>query len=93
MLATSADSTPGSSGGMYYDPDQKAAVGIHVGSLCGYAEARYDPDRCFNYGLRFDAKLMRMIESVAADSPPAEQLVQPSPEDAPVRIALLNRHM
>jgi len=88
MFATSADSTPGSSGGMYYDPGRKAAVGIHVGSVCAHAQARFDPESCFNYGLRFDAKIIRMIASVAADVPMAEQFVRPPADATALQMAM-----
>ena len=90
MLATNADSTPGSSGGMYYNPNLKAAVGIHVGSLCARGEARYDPNSCFNYGLRFDAKLIRMIDSVVAGAPLVDKVVRPSRQRSAERMALLD---
>ncbi|WP_296620695.1 serine protease [Rhizorhabdus sp.] len=77
MLAASADSTPGSSGGMYFDPAQNAAIGIHVGSLCAEGRTRHDPTSCFNYGLRFDAKILKMIDSVATDNPPMAQVIIP----------------
>jgi V8-like Glu-specific endopeptidase len=77
MLAASADSTPGSSGGMYFDSAQNAAIGIHVGSLCAQGQTRHDPANCFNYGLRFDAKILKMIDSVATDNPPMAQVIIP----------------
>ncbi|MFZ5704716.1 MAG: trypsin-like serine peptidase [Pseudomonadota bacterium] len=77
MLAASADSTPGSSGGMYFDPARNAAIGIHVGSLCAESQAGYDGANCFNYGLRFDAKLLGMIDSVVSDRPLLAQLIRP----------------
>ena len=77
MLAASVDSTPGSSGGMYFDPAQNAAIGIHVGSLCANGENRDVPASCFNYGLRFDAKILRMIDSVVADTPLLAQAIRP----------------
>lgn len=78
MLAASADSTPGSSGGMYFDPARNAAIGIHVGSLCAEGQTRYNRANCFNYGLRFDAKLLRMIDSVVTDRPLVAQAIRPS---------------
>lgn len=77
MLAASADSTPGSSGGMYFDPARNAAIGIHVGSLCAEGQAGYNVANCFNYGLRFDAKLLGMIDSVVSDRPLLAQLIRP----------------
>ena len=77
MLAASVDSTSGSSGGMYFDPAQNAAIGIHVGSLCAEGRTHHDPTSCFNYGLRFDAKILKMIDSVATDNPPMAQVIIP----------------
>lgn len=89
MFSTSADSTPGSSGGMYYDARKHAAVGLHVGSLCDTARPRvnYDPDSCFNYGLRFDAAMVTLIEAVVGDRPAfAKLVIADGPED---RLALV----
>jgi V8-like Glu-specific endopeptidase len=78
MLAASVDSTPGSSGGMYFDPARNAAIGIHVGSLCANGETRDVPVSCFNYGLRFDAKILKMIDSVVTDTPRLANIIGPS---------------
>lgn len=77
MFASSADSTPGSSGGMYYDSRRDAAFGLHVGSLCETSRptASYDPDGCFNYGLRFDAAMVTLINAVVRDRPARTELV------------------
>lgn len=60
LFASSADSAAGSSGGMYYAPDERAAVGLHVGYVCAGRD-------CFNVGLRFGADVLAMIAGVAAD--------------------------
>lgn len=78
LFSTSADSTPGSSGGMYYDYRTGAAFGLHVGQLCDTSRAvfRYDPATCFNYGLRFDDKAVALIAAAVADRPAADDLVR-----------------
>lgn len=68
LFATSADSTPGSSGGMYYDPQEKVALGLHLGWLCDEGTARYPP-ACINYGIRFDRTILAMIASAMRDEP------------------------
>ena len=72
LFSTSADSTPGSSGGMYYDERLGAAVGLHVGALCDETHPSYDQDRCFNYGLRFDKAIVALVDTVAQDRPEAK---------------------
>lgn len=67
LFTTSADSTPSSSGGMYYDERLRAAVGLHLGAMCDRVRPRYDPEGCFNYGLRFDAAIVAMVEAVVRD--------------------------
>ena len=86
LFSTSADSTPGSSGGMYYDERLGAAVGLHVGSLCEEARPSYDPDRCFNYGLRFDKAIVALVDTVAQDRPEAKLVL--NSDTASVRLAL-----
>jgi hypothetical protein len=68
LFATSIDSAAGSSGGMYYAPGSGAAIGVHVGYVCGGPGGD-----CFNFGLRFDGKILAMIAAVAADSGPARR--------------------
>jgi len=76
LFAASADSTPGSSGGMYYNERQQVAVGVHIGSLCAEGRHAYDPTACFNYGLRFNRKIVAMIASVAANQPHMGELIR-----------------
>ena len=66
LFASSADSAAGSSGGLYYAPGARAAVGLHVGYVCVGGG-------CFNIGLRFDADLLAMIAQVAADGSLADR--------------------
>ena len=47
---------------MYFSPRSGAAIGLHVGYVCGAVA-----DSCFNFGLRFDASLLTLIAAVAAD--------------------------
>ncbi|MES2498500.1 MAG: trypsin-like peptidase domain-containing protein [Pseudomonadota bacterium] len=75
LFATSADSTAGSSGGMYYDERLGAAVGLHLGVVCDQAQPRYDPNVCFNYGLRFDREIVAMVDMVVRDQLPNNQLL------------------
>ncbi len=62
MFLTSAGSTAGSSGGMYFDQQSGAAIGLHIGWVCDTADghSRYDPASCFNYGLRFDRETVAL---------------------------------
>lgn len=62
LFASSVDSAAGSSGGLYYAPRSGAAIGLHIGYVCSGGA-----DSCFNFGLRFDAKILAMIAAVAAD--------------------------
>ena len=71
LFASSADSAAGSSGGMYYAPRSGAAIGLHIGYVCGAGDAA-GPGGCFNFGLRFDAKVLAMIAAVAADGTPSD---------------------
>jgi hypothetical protein len=63
LFASSIDSAGGSSGGMYLASGSGAAIGVHVGYACGGAG-----DECFNFGLRFDHRILAMIAAVATDS-------------------------
>ena len=63
LFASTIDSAGGSSGGMYVASGSGAAIGVHVGYACGGAD-----DRCFNFGLRFDDKILAMVAAVATDS-------------------------
>ncbi|MBD3762113.1 serine protease [Rhizorhabdus sp.] len=69
LFSASADSSPGSSGGMYYDERLRAAIGVHLGALCTLARPRYDRDACFNYGLRFTPSIVAMVDMVVRDRP------------------------
>jgi len=77
MFSTSAGSTSGSSGGMYYDGRTHAAIGLHVGWICDTAQKRisFDPARCFNYGLRFDAAIAQLVDMAVQDRPIRQRLV------------------
>lgn len=86
LFSTSADSTPGSSGGMYYDEQMQAAIGIHVGHVCEQSRPSFDPDACFNYGLRFDKVTIALVDAVAQDRPLADYRVVP--DDPSNRFAL-----
>ena len=69
LFASSVESAAGSSGGLYYAPRSGAAIGLHVGYVCGGDEG------CFNFGLRFDAGIVAMIAAVAADASPGKTLL------------------
>lgn len=75
LFTASADSSPGSSGGMYYDERRHAAVGVHLGAVCDRALPRYDPDGCFNYGLRFTPAVAAMVDMVVRDRPAPAALI------------------
>lgn len=79
LFSTSADSSPGSSGGLYYDSRTGAVFGLHLGSVCDVTGRRafYDPDRCFNYGLRLDRRIRAAIAAVVRDEPPYPMLIGP----------------
>ena len=66
LFASSADSAAGSSGGIYFAQGSGAAIGLHVGYVCG------GPEGCFNFGVRFDARLLTMIAAVAMDEGTSE---------------------
>lgn len=85
LFSASADSSPGSSGGMYYDGRLDAAIGLHLGSLCDLILPRYDPDRCFNYGLRFTPAIVAMVDMVVRDQPAIANLITGDRE--PARLA------
>lgn len=86
LFSTSADSTPGSSGGMYYDEKKQAAIGIHIGTVCEQPNPSFDPYACFNYGLRFDKVTITLIGAVAQSRQLAGYRVVP--EDLNDRFAL-----
>ncbi len=77
MFLTSAGSTAGSSGGMYFDQQSGAAIGLHIGWVCDTADghSRYDPASCFNYGLRFDRETVALVSMVAHDGPAPRRLL------------------
>jgi hypothetical protein len=69
LFASSANSSAGSSGGLYYDSGSAVAFGLHIGTLCDSEAAApvYDPMHCFNYGLRFDRRILAAIDMVARE--------------------------
>ncbi len=67
LFASSADSAGGSSGGMYVASGSGAAIGLHVGYVCGGADGG-----CFNFGLRFDDRILAMVAAVATDRGPVQ---------------------
>ena len=75
LFASSANSSPGSSGGIYIDAADKAAIGIHIGQICPDREGRYKPGSCFNYGLYFSPHVLDQIRAVVDDRPPASSLI------------------
>ncbi|KRB82424.1 hypothetical protein ASE00_10185 [Sphingomonas sp. Root710] len=75
LFSTSADSSPGSSGGMYYDERMHAAIGVHLGAVCDQVRPRYDPHLCFNYGLRFTPAIVAMVDMVVRDQPAPANLI------------------
>ncbi|WP_066962857.1 trypsin-like peptidase domain-containing protein [Rhizorhabdus dicambivorans] len=93
LFASSANSSAGSSGGLYYDSRANVAFGVHIGTLCDTdaAAPAYDPMHCFNYGLRFDRRILATIDMVVRDNPAAEQVVRsdiPYPTAAATLLAL-----
>ena len=87
LFSTSAASSPGSSGGMYYDERLNAAIGLHVGSLCDQVRPSYDPDICFNYGLRFDAAIVALVDAVVRDQARRNQQIRPGSD--PNQLAMI----
>jgi hypothetical protein len=75
LFSTSAGSSPGSSGGMYYDERLHAAIGVHLGAVCDRIWPRYDPNLCFNYGLRFTPTIVAMVDMVVRDQPVLAKLI------------------
>lgn len=93
LFSTSANSSPGSSGGLYYDRRSATVLGLHLGSMCDPAalSPSYDPDHCFNYGLRFDRDASIAIDAVARDAAPRNLMIrpnQPAPATAAIVLAL-----
>ncbi|KQX19599.1 MULTISPECIES: trypsin-like serine peptidase [unclassified Sphingomonas] len=93
LFSTSANSSPGSSGGLYYDRSTGAVLGVHLGGMCDPSARTpaYDPTRCFNYGLRFDRAMLDTIDSVARDAASSGQLIasdQPALLPASVVLAM-----
>ena len=90
LFVSSANSSPGSSGGLYYDDQTNAILGVHLGFACD-PEAKlpaYDPDRCFNYGLRFDRHVRAFVAlAVAGKSSAAAQIGGDA--SSPTNLALL----
>ncbi len=92
LFSTSADSSPGSSGGMYYDERLHVAIGVHLGAVCDQARPRYDPNLCFNYGLRFTPAIVAMVDMVVRDQPVLSRLIKADGKPAsivPARHGLL----
>jgi hypothetical protein len=79
LFASSANSSAGSSGGVYIDPDDRAAVGIHIGKVCPEGETADKNGSCFDFGLYFDAHILDQIRDVVSDRPMAEALIQNEP--------------
>jgi hypothetical protein len=93
LFSTSANSSPGSSGGLYYDRRTGAVLGVHLGGMCDTSTRTpaYDPARCFNYGLRFDRAMLDTIAAVARDAAPSRQVIapaQPAPASAAIVLAM-----
>lgn len=82
LFSTSADSSPGSSGGMYYDERLHAAIGVHLGAVCDQVRPRYDPYLCFNYGLRFTPAIVAMVDMVVRDQPAPAKIIMADGEPA-----------
>jgi V8-like Glu-specific endopeptidase len=89
LFATSADSSPGSSGGLYYDSRTGSVIGMHLGSACdpSIRSLAYDATRCFNYGLRFDRGINATIQAAIHDLPLDRQLIVPTIQ--PTIVAML----
>jgi hypothetical protein len=77
LFSTSASSSSGSSGGLYYDGHTGSIVGMHLGSMCDTAVSRpvYDPARCFNVGLRFDRKIRAFVDAIVRGASPTQHLI------------------
>lgn len=75
LFLSSADSSPGSSGGMYYDARYGAAVGLHIGSLCLDSGAPKAAETCVNFGLRFDRSIIALVDNIVHDAPLANRLI------------------
>jgi hypothetical protein len=79
LFASSADSSAGSSGGVYIDTDDHAAIGIHIGKVCSEGEAAFKDETCLNFGLYFDAHILDQIHDVVSDRPIAAALIRNDP--------------
>lgn len=77
LFVSSASSSPGSSGGLYYDEETNSILGMHLGFACDAAAKlpAYDPQRCFNYGLRFDREVSAFVAIAAAREPPTAAMI------------------
>lgn len=77
LFISSASSSPGSSGGLYYDEATNSILGMHLGFACDAAAKlpAYDPQRCFNYGLRFDREVSAFVAIASAPEPPTAALI------------------
>jgi hypothetical protein len=83
LFSTSASSSAGSSGGMYYLDQWQAAIGVHIGFVCDALKAQrdFDPVSCFNYGLYFDGAILAMVDAVAHDKPDPLQIIRPDEQE------------
>jgi hypothetical protein len=83
LFSTSANSTAGSSGGMYYLGQWQAAIGLHIGVICDTSRPHvdFDPVDCFNFGLYFDGAILALVESVVADRPLARNMIATAAQD------------
>lgn len=93
LFSSSTNSSPGSSGGLYFDNVTGKAFGLHIGTLCDTSAGgvSYDPYRCFNYGLRFDRTMLASVDAVVRDAPSDDQLIPPDtryPTAAAMLVAL-----
>ncbi|SDC89067.1 hypothetical protein SAMN05444678_106230 [Sphingomonas sp. YR710] len=84
LFSTSASSSAGSSGGMYYLDQWQAAIGVHVGFVCDAAKPQrdFDPVSCFNYGLYFNDAILAMVDAVAHDKPDSRQIIRQDQQEA-----------
>jgi hypothetical protein len=84
LFSTSASSSAGSSGGMYYLDQWQAAIGVHIGFVCDALKAPrdFDPVNCFNYGLYFDGAILTMVDAVAHDKPDPRQVIRPDERES-----------
>jgi len=76
LFASSANSSAGSSGGVYIDKDDQAAIGIHIGKVCPEGQTAYKSGSCFNFGLYFDEHILDQINAVVEDRPMAGAIIR-----------------